>query len=329
MKEVKYRWIDKQLNKLTIAEKFHFLFWFPMLLLVIIALLLMSQNHDIRTQEAIITLQQKLDASAALVRQINDLSAIQLPQGIRLSNSGVVGQHTVNNALTITVDAGKQRYLSGSIDLSDTSMWDNQSSNLVLTTIGLLLMAIVSYCISTFITGAIYTLNRTLQQIADGDLTQRTRATASRDEFSRVGINVDKVAERQQHNVKLVHESAEALEMFAEEFRDMAIAGQSTAQSQRQYLESLATAMEEMTAAIREVARNANDTSAQTRLSSEEAAQGASSVNRTIEAIQSLADEISEASSAVEQLKNRAHKINEVVTVINSISREGANKSLI
>ncbi|MGL4753104.1 MAG: methyl-accepting chemotaxis protein [Aeromonadaceae bacterium] len=322
MKEVKYRWIDKQLNKLTIAEKFHFLFWFPMLLLVIIALLLMSQNHDIRTQEAIITLQQKLDASAALVRQINDLSAIQLPQGIRLSNSGVVGQHTVNNALTITVDAGKQRYLSGSIDLSDTSMWDNQSSNLVLTTIGLLLMAIVSYCISTFITGAIYTLNRTLQQIADGDLTQRTRATASRDEFSRVGINVDKVAERQQHNVKLVHESAEALEMFAEEFRDMAIAGQSTAQSQRQYLESLATAMEEMTAAIREVARNANDTSAQTRLSSEEAAQGASSVNRTIEAIQSLADEISEASSAVEQLKNRAHKINEVVTVINSISSQ-------
>ena len=320
MKEVKLRWADKLLNKLTIAEKFHFLFWFPLLLLLLICLILMAQNHDIRTEQAIQALQQKLDATAAIIKQVPDVGSIQLPQGIRLAESGVVGQHTVNTALTVTVDAGNQRFLSGSLDLSDTSMWDNQGGNITLTLLGLLLMAIVSYYISTFITGAIYGLNSALQKIADGDLTVRTHATENRDEFSSVGVNVDKVAERQQHNVKLVHESAEALEMFAEEFRDMAIAGQSTAQSQRQYLESLATAMEEMTAAIREVARNANDTSAQTRLSSEEAAQGASSVNRTIDAIQALADEISEASSAVEQLTNRAHKINEVVTVINSIS---------
>lgn len=56
--------------------------------------------------------------------------------------------------------------------------------------------------------------------------------------------------------------------MFADEFRDAAQEGQMTAASQRQYLDSLATAMEEMTAAIREVARNANDTSTQTRHSS-------------------------------------------------------------
>jgi len=78
--------------------------------------------------------------------------------------------------------------------------------------------------------------------------------------------------------------------------------------------------MEQMTAAIREVARNANDTSSQTRLSSEEASQGAGRVNLTIESIQALADEISHASSAVEQLTSRANKINEVVTVINAIS---------
>ena len=43
--------------------------------------------------------------------------------------------------------------------------------------------------------------------------------------------------------------------------------------------------MEQMSAAIREVARNANDTLQQTRQSSEEAANGAARVSRTIAAI--------------------------------------------
>lgn len=49
-----------------------------------------------------------------------------------------------------------------------------------------------------------------------------------------------------------------------------------------QYIDSLATAMEEMTAAIREVALNANETSSQTRKTSEEASLGWNRVQKTI-----------------------------------------------
>ena len=122
--------------------------------------------------------------------------------------------------------------------------------------------------------------------------------------------------------MQLVEESAEALTLAADEFREHASDGETQARAQRQHMDSLATAMEQMSAAIREVARNANDTLLQTRQSSEEAAHGAQRVARTINAIATLADEIGNASGAVERLTHNANRINEVISVINAISQQ-------
>ena len=320
MKEVKFRWVDRILINMTIQEKFHVLFWFPLFVIVLITAVLIHQNNQLRRTDLIEGLELKLQNAVTLLDQVKDVSDIKLPDGIRLADSGVEGQHQVGDAMTITVPTANQRFLSGTVDLSQLSLWNGHNTTFTVIVLAILVMAAVSYYLSTFISGAIFSLNKALSRVADGDLTERLNFIPTRDEFSALAQSIDTLAGRQQHTVKLVHDSAEALELFADEFREAAQEGQDTAASQRQYLDSLATAMEEMTAAIREVARNANDTSAQTRHSSEEASQGAASVNRTIDAIQALADEISQASSAVEQLTNRANKISEVVTVINSIS---------
>ena len=320
MKEVKFRWVDRILINMTIQEKFHVLFWFPLLVIVLITAVLIHQNNQLRRTDLIEGLELKLQNAVTLLDQVKDVSDIKLPDGIRLADSGVEGQHQVGDAMTITVPTANQRFLSGTVDLSQLSLWNGHNTTFTLIALAILVMAIVSYYLSSFISNSIFALNKALSRVADGDLTERLNFIPTRDEFSALAQSIDTLAGRQQHTVKLVHDSAEALELFADEFREAAQEGQDTAASQRQYLDSLATAMEEMTAAIREVARNANDTSAQTRHSSEEASQGAASVNRTIDAIQALADEISQASSAVEQLTNRANKISEVVTVINSIS---------
>ncbi|MEN9532647.1 MAG: hypothetical protein RIQ83_1871, partial [Pseudomonadota bacterium] len=60
----------------------------------------------------------------------------------------------------------------------------------------------------------------------------------------------------------------------------------------------------------------------QTRQSSEEAANGAARVSLTIATIRTLADEIGNASGAVERLTDNANRINEVVNVINAISQQ-------
>ena len=174
----------------------------------------------------------------------------------------------------------------------------------------------------TFVSGALYSTNKALQTVAGGDLTFRLNFFPVRDEFSILAGSIDTFTDRQHKIVQLVEESADALTLAADEFREHASDGEQLARAQRQHMDSLAAAMEQMSAAIREVARNANDTLLQTRQSSDEATHGAQRVARTITAIRTLADEIGNASGAVERLTHNANRINEVVNVINAISQQ-------
>jgi Methyl-accepting chemotaxis protein len=191
---------------------------------------------------------------------------------------------------------------------------------LTILVVSITVFAVISFYLNSFFTHSIDMLRKGIRAVADGDLTTRLNIPVNRDEFGQLARDVDTMTDRRQSVLKLINESADGLELFAEEFRSAAEEGEELARNQRQYIDSLATAMEEMTAAIREVAHNANETSTQTRQTSEEAAHGANRVQRTINSINILTDEISQASTAVEHLTSRANKISEVVTVINAIS---------
>jgi len=182
------------------------------------------------------------------------------------------------------------------------------------------IFAVISFYLNSFFTHSIGMISQGVRAVANGDLTVRLNLPVNRDEFSQLSRDIDTMTERRQHVLKMINESADGLELFAEEFRSAAEEGEELARNQRQYIDSLATAMEEMTAAIREVAHNANETSTQTRQTSEEASHGANRVQRTINSINILTEEITQASTAVEHLTSRANKISEVVTVINAIS---------
>ncbi|HHP5491341.1 methyl-accepting chemotaxis protein [Aeromonas veronii] len=319
MKEVKFRWVDRYLIHLTISEKFHIAFWLPLLIIAFLSWYLLANSHEQEIKLKVELLQQRVETTAQLVSQQPTLT---LPADLRIQPQGVSGLEQQGDRYRFTAPAGQAGYVTGELDTSTSSMWDDQGTTL--TMIGALaaLMALVIHYMMTFVSGALYSTNKALQTVADGDLTFRLNFFPVRDEFSTLAGSIDRFTDRQHHIVKLVEESAEALTMAADEFRDHASEGENMARAQRQHMDSLATAMEQMSAAIREVARNANDTLQQTRQSSEEAANGANRVARTIEAIRTLADEIGNASGAVERLTHNANRINEVVSVINAISQQ-------
>ncbi|CAJ1839185.1 hypothetical protein PEKONANI_02448 [Aeromonas jandaei] len=319
MKEVKFRWVDRYLIHLTISEKFHIAFWLPLLIIAFLSWYLLANSHEQEIKLKVEQLQQRVETTAQLVSQQPTLT---LPADLRIQPQGVSGLEQQGDRYRFTAPAGQAGYVTGELDTSTSSMWDDQGTTL--TMIGALaaLMALVIHYMMTFVSGALYSTNKALQTVADGDLTFRLNFFPVRDEFSTLAGSIDRFTDRQHHIVKLVEESAEALTMAADEFRDHASEGENMARAQRQHMDSLATAMEQMSAAIREVARNANDTLQQTRQSSEEAANGANRVARTIEAIRTLADEIGNASGAVERLTHNANRINEVVSVINAISQQ-------
>ncbi|MEH8128902.1 methyl-accepting chemotaxis protein [Aeromonas veronii] len=319
MKEVKFRWVDRYLIHLTISEKFHIAFWLPLFIIAFLSWYMLAASHQQEISLRVAQLQQRVETTAQLVSQ---QPTLVLPADLRLARQGSSGLQQQGDHYLFSAPAGQAGYVTGDLDTGNLSMWEGQGSTLLLIGALAALMALVIHYMMTFVSGALYSTNKALQTVADGDLTFRLNFFPVRDEFSTLAGSIDRFTDRQHQIVKLVEESAEALTMAADEFRDHAREGENMARSQRQHMDSLATAMEQMSAAIREVARNANDTLQQTRQSSEEAANGANRVARTIEAIRTLADEIGNASGAVERLTHNANRINEVVNVINAISQQ-------
>ncbi|HDX8425561.1 methyl-accepting chemotaxis protein [Aeromonas veronii] len=319
MKEVKFRWVDRYLIHLTISEKFHIAFWLPLFIIAFLSWYMLAASHQQEISLRVAQLQQRVETTAQLVSQ---QPTLVLPADLRLTRQGSNGLQQQGDHYLFSAPAGQAGYVTGELDTGNLSMWEGQGSTLLLIGALAALMALVIHYMMTFVSGALYSTNKALQTVADGDLTFRLNFFPVRDEFSTLAGSIDRFTDRQHQIVKLVEESAEALTLAADEFRDHAREGETMARSQRQHMDSLATAMEQMSAAIREVARNANDTLQQTRQSSEEAANGANRVARTIEAIRTLADEIGNASGAVERLTHNANRINEVVNVINAISQQ-------
>ncbi|HHQ4441383.1 TPA: methyl-accepting chemotaxis protein [Aeromonas veronii] len=319
MKEVKFRWVDRYLIHLTISEKFHIAFWLPLFIIAFLSWYMLAASHQQEISLRVAQLQQRVETTAQLVSQ---QPTLVLPADLRLTRQSSSGLQQQGGHYLFSAPAGQAGYVTGDLDTGNLSMWEGQGSTLLLIGALAALMALVIHYMMTFVSGALYSTNKALQTVADGDLTFRLNFFPVRDEFSTLAGSIDRFTDRQHQIVKLVEESAEALTMAADEFRDHAREGETMARSQRQHMDSLATAMEQMSAAIREVARNANDTLQQTRQSSEEAANGANRVARTIEAIRTLADEIGNASGAVERLTHNANRINEVVNVINAISQQ-------
>lgn len=319
MKEVKFRWVDRYLIHLTIGEKFYVSFWLPLLIIAFLSWYMLASSHEQEVQLRVQLLQEQVETVAQLVSQQPGLA---LPADLRLESQGSAGLQQQGEHYRFSAAAGQAGYVTGQLDVSNLSMWDDQGSTLILIAVLAVLMALVIHYMMTFVSGALYSTNKALQTVADGNLTFRLNFFPVRDEFSVLAGSIDRFTDRQHKIVKLVEESAEALTLAADEFREHAGEGEAMARAQRLHMDSLATAMEQMSAAIREVARNANDTLQQTRQSSEEAANGAERVTRTIEAIRTLADEIGNASGAVERLTHNANRINEVVNVINAISQQ-------
>ncbi|XQE69029.1 methyl-accepting chemotaxis protein [Pseudomonas sp. P3C3] len=87
-------------------------------------------------------------------------------------------------------------------------------------------------------------------------------------------------------------------------------------------IEQAATAVNEMTSAVEEVARNAVSTSEASRESDRTAQHGREQVRQTVDSISRLASDVTSSSSQVEQLAEQIRSISQVLDVIRSIAEQ-------
>lgn len=155
----------------------------------------------------------------------------------------------------------------------------------------------------------------------DGDLTQRL-PVSGQDELSDLSRAFNLFVDKIQDLVQDIVRATAQLNTAAEQL--FAISGDTTQRVMRQQSETdqVATAMNEMTSTVQDVARSANDAARSAQQADEEAAAGRSVVNKSIESINHLANEIEDAAGVIGRLSTDSEDIGKVLDVIRGIAEQ-------
>ncbi len=164
-------------------------------------------------------------------------------------------------------------------------------------------------------------LDEATGRLAQGDLTARV-VLRSHDEMARIGKSFNLMAERFSSLVSQAMDSARQVGTASEELS--AVTEQTTqgVTEQQAETEQVATAIHEMSATVQEVARNAASAAEATQKAMQEANQGQSVVNETVDTINRLAGEIEHAVKVINDLEKSSGEIGGVLDVIQNIAEQ-------
>ncbi|AGA87002.1 methyl-accepting chemotaxis protein McpS [Pseudomonas sp. SCT] len=157
--------------------------------------------------------------------------------------------------------------------------------------------------------------------VASGDLTRHIDIVG-RDEPARLLTALRSMQERLRGTIQSISHSSSQLASAAEQLNVVTEDSTRGMNQQSHEIEQAATAVNEMTAAVDEVARNAVATSEASRDSDATAQHGRNQVIRTVDSIGQLAGDVTQTSAEVERLAAQVRDISKVLDVIRSIAEQ-------
>ena len=157
--------------------------------------------------------------------------------------------------------------------------------------------------------------------VASGNLTHRIEVIG-RDEPARLLTALKTMQDNLRNTIQNISDSSNQLASAAEELNAVTEDSTRGLHQQNHEIEQAATAVNEMTAAVDEVARNAVATSEASRESDATAQQGRQQVIRTVDSINLLAGDVTTTATQVEQLAGQVRDISQVLEVIRSVAEQ-------
>ncbi|WED24338.1 methyl-accepting chemotaxis protein [Vibrio sp. JC009] len=322
MKEVAFRPIDRLFIKMSINDKMWIIF-----ALFILALSTAAIGRYYDTVEAV---DSKLQAVAEARLEGLVTAAENSGTTDQLKSSGVTlsasSQSTTLSGDKVTAvmrtKSGQYASLTETLSAKDRQTKDQAFTTLLLTYLWVLPFALFSYWVSTFIGGALWILWKTTEKIANRDLTSRLGFHPGRDEFGTIGCALDKAMDTLTELVQVVKDSSSTLENTADSFGTEMKHSEVQIHNQHSSLDSVATAMEEMTASAQEVSNIAQSAAERSEKDSTFVTESQNLVQNAISEIDQLSGLISQTSDSVATLSENTTQINEVITTINGISEQ-------
>ncbi|RMQ53263.1 Methyl-accepting chemotaxis protein [Pseudomonas savastanoi pv. phaseolicola] len=159
------------------------------------------------------------------------------------------------------------------------------------------------------------------EQVANGDLTH-TIEVDGEDEVTRLLRALAMMQVNLREAMRHIGRSATQLASAATELNSVTEDSYRGLNQQNAEIDQAATAINEMTSAVEEVARNAVSTSDASTQSSTSALAGQTRVIETVQSIQTLTDNVQATSTLVQNLANQSQDIGKVLDVIRSIAEQ-------
>ncbi|MEO9495752.1 MAG: methyl-accepting chemotaxis protein [Vibrio splendidus] len=317
MKEVQFRTIDKLFIKMSINDKF----WVIFLIFFAAVASLAGLNY--------VNNMEQIDASAKqqVEYQLQGiLSASDSPASVRSVSQQTRAQQTTisnNGSVTATALAQDGNYYSLTVSANDIQNQKQQALyTLLLSFLWCVPFGLFCYWVATFLGGALWVLYSTTQKIGDGDLTSRLGFHPGRDEFGTIGCALDRSMDTLSELVNNVNHSAATLSETSASFEAEMKRSETQIMSQNASLDSVATAMDQMTASANEVSNISARSTEQTEQDAQQINDSHTKVQQAISEITTLSSLIEQTSSSVTSLNVNTSQINEVITTINAISEQ-------
>lgn len=160
-----------------------------------------------------------------------------------------------------------------------------------------------------------------IQNIKKGDLTQKI-AISGRSDFSWMAFELDSARKNVSN---LVHTLTSGVEQLNTATQNMTVISKETVGGvlkQQAETDQVATAMNEMTASVQEVARTASNAAEAARNADNEAKAGKKVVLQTMQSIDSLAGEVEKAAETISSLEADINNIGAIIDVIRGITEQ-------
>ncbi|MCV4341543.1 methyl-accepting chemotaxis protein [Pseudomonas capsici] len=220
----------------------------------------------------------------------------------------------------IMIDSNNRQIKEGAIAAAEL-----KSSAIVMLSTGVIIAFIVAVIlgilITRMITGPLAIAVTSAQRIAKGDLTQSIVSNRG----DEAGQLLNALSDMQGGLKNTIQEIASASGQLASAAEELsAVTDESTRGLTRQNdeIQQAATAVNQMTAAVEEVARNAVSTSEASKTATDDAVQGRGQVDQTVKGITTMVNEITQSTEAVAQLAGNVRDISKVLEVIRSIAEQ-------
>ncbi len=183
-------------------------------------------------------------------------------------------------------------------------------------------MALLAWFIYRSIHGPLSHLQGTIQTIAEqADLTLRAKVTG-KDEIATTAEHFNHMLSRIHTLVTDVTGATLTLSSASEQMQAISAQVASTATQQEQQSAMIATAITQMSAAIQEVAQNAQNTSQHAASADGLAEQGSQTIDDNLEAIRTLSRIVAQNAQLIGELNAQSNEINQVVLMIQGVAEQ-------